>query len=408
MVLKSAKAALLGTALVLPFAAQAQQLGTTAPIIDLPTGYDEQLGAEMGPFTVYTSAEARAEYDSNIYAENSGSNSDLVLITAPRVEARTRNGPTQVTLRAQAQARTYAEYSTEDALSALAGAYLVTGMDSPDVIRADVSWQRAIEDRGDPEARNFIGSGPRRFDVLGAQAGWTHQGPRILLGAEGSIRKIDYLSALDNERDLTIYSGQVTAGYTVSGAVRAVVVGFANQRTFRLDEDTNGINRDATTYGARAGLRFDEGGILRGEATVGLFELDPKDPTLPKNSGVSVQANVSYLPTRRIALFMEAFRGDVATVRNGAQSRTDTNFVFGVQAEARRNLRLQASVNYRQTKYVGTSVKETTKGVRGEIEYRLTPNLSLALSARYSTRDSDLITEEFNRLRTGLELRVKL
>lgn len=407
MVLRSAKLALLGAALCAPFAAHAQQYGTTAPIIDLPNDYDEGLGATVGPFVVTASGEAGAQYDSNIYAQETGAQDDLVFITAPRFDARLNSGPTQISIRGEAQARKYVDHSSEDATSALAGVYLVSRPSGADQIQANASWNRAIEDRGDPEARRIPGLGPRKFDIFAGEASWNHDGPKIYFGARGGVQKINYLSSFDAERDLTIYSGQISTGYRISGSVRAIVVGFANHRAFRLDEDVNGINRDATTYGVRGGLRFGDEGIIRGEATVGTFRLDPKDPSLPSRSGLSLDGSLSYLPSRRVALFLDIFRGDVATVRSGAQSRTDTRVQFGVQAEARRNLRMEAALVYRRSAFIGTGTTETTKGVRGEVEYRVTPNVSIAATANYSNRDSDRPIDEFDRLRTGVEFRAR-
>lgn len=403
-----ARSALVCLAVATPALAYAQQIGRTAAILDLPDGNGERFGIEAGPFTVLPSAEARLEYDSNIYAEPDETDDDFIGVVSPRVEARLDRGQNQVVLRADATARKYFDHSTEDSVAALVAGLFTWGRGGPDQLSADVRWQRVIEDRGDPEARSLEALGPRKLDVMATELGWRHDGPRITLGVRGGVDKINYLASIDDERDLTNYAGRASLGLRISGPVSAVLLGFATHRDFRLRTGVRGIDRDATTVGARAGLSFGEGGILRGEASIGAFRLDPEDLSLPSRNGVSAEAALAYLPSRRIAITFNAFRGDVATVRTGAQARTDTVLQLGMQAEARSNFRLESSLFYRRSKFIGADLAETTLGVRGEAEYRLNPRLSLVGIGTISKRDSDRPDDEFERLRGAVELRARL
>ncbi|BBC72700.1 conserved hypothetical protein [Altererythrobacter sp. B11] len=408
MVLRSASAALLSLTLLVSPPLLAQQIGRTAPILDVPDDYAEGVGIEAGPFTLLPSAELRAEYDSNIYAKQKDAEDDLIGIIVPRLEARLNRESTQVAVRAEATGRKYLDHTREDSVAALVGASLMQGAGGPDRVTADVSWQRAIEDRGDPEARDVQALGPRKLDLLALETGWRHEGPRVSLAVRGSATKIDYVSDIDNERDLTNYAGRASVELGVGGTSSIVLIGFVTHRDFRLGGAVSDRNRDATTYGGRAGAKFGEGGLLRGEASIGVFQLEPADDTLPSRTGVSAEASLAYLPRRRLAIILNAFRGDVATVRSGAQSRTDTVVQLGVQAEARANFQLEGSVFYRRSQFIGADVAETTTGIRGEAEYRLTPRLSLVGSATYSRRKSNVPSDEFDRLRAAIEMRLRI
>jgi hypothetical protein len=388
--------------------AAAQQIGRTGAMLDLPDGNGERIGIDAGPFTLLPSAEARLEYDSNIYAEPDDPDDDLIAVISPRVEARLAQGQTQVALRAEATGRKYFDHTAEDSLAGLAGALVTFGRGSDDQVSADVRWQRVIEDRGDPEARDSEALGPRKLDIFASELGWRHGGPRLSLAVRGGVDKINYLAPIDEERDLTNYAGRVSLGFRISGAMEAVLLGFGTHRDFRLRGGASNLDRDATTMGARAGLAFGESGIIRGEASVGVFQLSPEDPRLESRTGLSAEAALAYLPSRRLAITLNAFQGNVATVRTGAQSRTDTVIQLGVQAEARANFRLEGSLFYRRSAFIGTDVAETTGGVRGEAEYRLNPRLSLVGAATFSKRDSDIPSDRFERLRGALELRVRL
>lgn len=407
MVLRRLIAPLLAASSLVPSVALAQSIDSTAPMLDVEDVFGLPEPVTVGPFRVIASGEAGVHYDSNVYAEETDPVDDFVLVARPRLEARTGDAGTRLAIETNAEIRKFLDQTSEDAVAAFVGATLTNELGSSDVLSATASWRRAIEDRGDPEARDVQTLGPRKIDVLSGGLNWAHQGPRISLGLRGDASKIDYLSAIDDERDLTLLSARASAGVRISPRERLVVIGFVNQRNFDQPFDDNGINRDASTYGARAGIRFGEQGILRGEATLGVFRFDPSDPTLEPYTGLSADASLAYLPTRRLAFTLDAFRGDSATVRAGARARTDTTLRAGIQAEARHNLRLEASVFYRESEFRGVGTTEQTAGVRAAAEFRINRIMSIVPSVTYADRTSDLPGEDFERFRGGVELRVR-
>ncbi|TPG42891.1 hypothetical protein EAH79_03400 [Sphingomonas koreensis] len=383
----------------------AQRIDQTAPIIDLPGQDLPPEGVPLGPFRLYPSAEAGVVYDSNIYASPTNVVGDGVFVLTPRVEAKLDSGPLNLSLLSELQFRRFFKHSTEDSDAAtlrIQGAY---DLGSTDTLAGFVSLRRAIEDRGDPEASQTRSTGPRRINLVDTEVAWTHDTGRAYLQVRGDASRINYLAPIDSDRDLAIYAGRATAGYYVSGNVRAIVTGFYNRRDFRLATDYTGVNRDADTYGVRAGLNLAQSGFFHGEATVGVFHFAPDDPSLKGRTGLSADISMSYLPSRRLGFTLDGFRGDVATVRNGAQQRTDTRVRLGVQAEARSNLHLQASAFYRHSSYIGTGITERTIGASGEAEYRINRYLAVALTGSYAKRRSDDPSQPFERTRVAIELR---
>ena len=96
-----------------------------------------------------------------------------------------------------------------------------------------------------------------------------------------------------------------------------------------------------------------------------------------------------------------------ATVRNGAQSRTDTRVRLGVQNEIYHNIRWQASVLYRRSNFIGTGQRERTIAGVAEIEYLLNRNISFALTGRVATRNSSRAFDDFDRTILGAEIRLQ-
>ena len=120
-----------------------------------------------------------------------------------------------------------------------------------------------------------------------------------------------------------------------------------------------------------------------------------------------MSAGLIYTPSPRWAVTLAGYRGVVATVRNGAQSRTDTRVRLGVQNEIYHNIRWQASVLYRRSNFIGTGQRERTIAGVAEIEYLLNRNISFALTGRVATRNSSRAFDDFDRTILGAEIRLQ-
>ena len=146
---------------------------------------------------------------------------------------------------------------------------------------------------------------------------------------------------------------------------------------------------------------------MRGEAAIGLFRFNPDDSSLESRTGVSGSVSLIYQPRERLAFTLDAFSGDVATVRNGAQARTDSRLRFGIQQEIYHNLRWQAGLTYLRTNYIGNPDSEKSFGGIAEVEYLVSRRVAVALQGRHSTRKSTDPLDEYRRNSIGLELRLQ-
>jgi hypothetical protein len=248
---------------------------------------------------------------------------------------------------------------------------------------------------------------PRKSNILTSDLGYRHLGSRIVLAARAATMRNNALRRIDRERDFTQWSLQGRAGVRASGTYQLFGEGFISRRNFDVKIDRSGTNRDSQTIGGRAGIEIDPGGFLRGEAAIGLFRFNPDDGSLDSRTGLSASASLTYQPRERLAFTLDAFSGDVATVRSGAQQRTDTRVRFGIQQEIYHNLRWQAGLVYQRTKYIGNSDKERTFGAIAEVEYLINRRVAIALQGRHSNRNSTDPLDEFHRNSIGLELRLQ-
>ncbi|MDB5713869.1 MAG: hypothetical protein JWO15_1266 [Sphingomonadales bacterium] len=387
-------------------AASAQQIEGPHSVFAATAEEYKPYGLQLGEVKILPTANVRIEYDDNIYAAPSNRIADWKLIVVPRVDLVLDKGKLQVNGVAEARIKRFFERKSENSTGALVGGRFQYKPSDTDAFAANLSGERVVEDRGDPEARTIATVGPRLFNSYNAEVSYERSG-RIGFDVHGGFNRLDYLSTIDAERDHDNFSGSARISYEISGTAHVYARSYAIIRKFRQRTDANGVNRDAKTYGLRAGMTFDPGGRLSGDAAIGLFRFDPTDTSLKARTGFSAQASLAYELSQRTSFTFDAFRGDVATVQRGAQSRTDTRLQLGLQQEIRHNFRVQAGAFYRRTNFVGSGIRETTKGGFGEVEYLFDRHLSVAATGRYADRSSSDPFGAFDRLRVGLELRFK-
>ncbi len=400
-------ALILVPATLAPGEALAQSLPDVAPALPRDDPEYEISPTFVGPVAITLEGNARVEYDDNIFALPEDKVGDAVFLASANAGFAVGTGNLTARLDSSVAIRRFADHSIQDTDAARFEGNLVYQPRATETFSLSASWERAVEDRGDPEARRSPALGPRTLDVSSMVAAYERSGGRLQLNLQAEATKFDATAAIDDDRDFTVYGGSAKLGLRVGGRMYATVSAFASQRDFRLAFSPNGINRDATIYGARAGVQFAPGGMLEGSLSAGIFRNNPEDPALNARTGLSVDGLLVYRPTRRMALIFDASRGDVATFRGGASGRTDTTVRATWEQEIRHNLYSSVSVGYRDSAFVDSGTDEQTVIGRGKLEFVLNRNVSLFGEVSYGSRNSDLPTEEFDRVRGSVGFRMR-
>lgn len=384
--------------------ASAQELDRAAALIEAPREYDPT-PIRIGAAALGIGLDLRGEYIDNLYALPDNEIDDFRLTLVPRANLLLDRQRYRIALRAQANVRRHADNPTENSVAALAGLEAAWRLSQADTLSLSALANRAVEDRGEPESLRSPAVSPRKYNILTGDLGYRRLAGRTLLVVRGSLNRTDAVRRSDRERDFLQWSAQARFGVRVSGTSTLFADSFVTRRQFDLRRDLSGVNRDSRTVALRGGMAIDPGGLVRGEAAIGLFRFNPDDPALRSRTGVSANASLIYQPRERTAFTLDAFRGDVATVRTGAQARTDTRLRLGVQQEAYHNLRMQAALVYRRSKFIGGGASERTLGGIAEVEYLLNRRMAVALQGRVANRDSTNPDEDSHRRSIGVELR---
>ena len=387
--------------------AQARDIGSTASAVYPNDKAYRELPMRLGSLNVSLGGEARVEYDTNVYATPSNARDDVHLELTPELQIATGPGTLTGQAHAAATVRRFANLKTENTEAWSLDGTLRWSPYATTSVTGRAFWNRTVEERGSPESRQDPNSGPREIDSLGADLRFRHMARRILFDLQGNFTKFDAVSRADDNRDFNGMNGVATVGWRITGITSVTASAFIARRDFRQEFTPTGEKRNTTTWGGRLGVEFEPGGVLQGNLSAGVFRFSPDEKTIPGRTGLSVSGSLTYRPRQRTAIMLDAFNGDVATFRSGAQGRTDTTLKLSVQQEIRHNLFATVGAGYRRTRYVGTGVKEQTPTVQGEVEYVMSRNMSVAGYATFGKRNSDDASQEFDRLKVGASFRLR-
>ena len=389
-------------------AAGAQEARRGASPLDLPRPGYERRPIRVGPAEMRIDVEVTTLYDTNVYATSRDGIDDIALIARPRVEIDWQSANTELHGEAYADTKRYLDQGRESATSFGAA---VSGRFKPGqehTLSSELRFDRAIENRADPEARASALLPPRKINILTGEAGYALTGTRIGLNLTGAVQKFDFLDPNENDRDFTMLRGSARATWRPAAPVSFFVETYINRRNFRTAVDLSGVNRDATTYGLLAGVSREVSPRLRGRIGAGVFRFDPDDGRLDGYSGFALSGDITWNPRARTAVTAQLFRGDVATARAGATGRTDTRVALSVEQEAYHNVLLRGRAGWTQSKYRGAGADTlNTWSAAVEGEYLVNRRFSLFVGANYARRTARDPLDKFSRAQVQAGVRVR-
>jgi hypothetical protein len=396
-------AALLGGA----SAAVAQS--TVAPAIDEDSkGEFSPSGVKIGSVKLIPSFDFGAEYTDNVYAQPTDRRSDAIFTVSPRLQALYARQKLQLTGMASVDVTRFATIKRENSVSAAVEGGAVWQAQSGVQIGTQAGFNRLTEDRGTIESRNNPGSGPRITNLIFAGAQFHRERGKFLFDVAGRFDRYDATSPADDARDFTAYSLTAKSGVRIAGSTYATITAFASYRDFRLPLEGTSITRNSLTYGVRGGLELTANSFLQGHVGIGIFRFDARSGLFKDRTGLSIDASLTYKPRRRTAIIVNALRGDVATFRLGATSRTDTEFGVGIQQAAHHDLFGTLGFVWRETRYQNDTTVLRTLGAQAKVEYLINRRMAVVGSVAYTKRTSNDPFNHYERFRGGIALRLAL
>ncbi len=186
---------------------------------------------------------------------------------------------------------------------------------------------------------------------------------KLRLGLTGNVERLTYGdaqfvgggTASQHDRDSTLVSAILRAGYEISPAITPFVEGEIGRRYYDLSVDSSGYRRSADRVGARAGVALDFGDKLRGEVSAGFIQESPDDSRLAAISGPSLAASLSWSPLRGTTVSLESSTTVEGTTTVGESGSLLHLASLSVERQMRANLTGTASVGAFYRDYTGSN-----------------------------------------------------
>lgn len=377
------------------------------PIARLPRPGYEPRAIRIGRTIVQPTLDANLTYDDNIFATRTDREDDAIVTVTPRLKATRQTSGLDLEAEAHADFIRYASNTRENVNSFGASLGAVKALGKSQSFTTNLSFDRSFERRSDPEADFDRARSPALINLVTGEFRYRYQGARLGIMPAVTISQLDYLPAIDADRDTRTYRGALRGSIRIKDRMALFIEPFINRRDQRLRVDRSGVDRDTTTAGVLGGISFDLADRLQGDLGVGVFRANPDDPSLRSFTGIAASGSLVWHPRTRTAVSLDVFRGDVATVRAGAIGRIDTRIALAIDQEARHNLLLRASIGLRNIHYRGT-INRDQRFLTGQAEasYLVSRRLALVVGTAYTRRDADVRDDKFNHWQTTVGVRL--
>lgn len=205
----------------------------------------------------------------------------------------------------------------------------------------------------------------------------------------GPARLDDNSLVSQSDRDATLYTGRVRAGYELSPALRPFVEAEIGRRQYDRTVDSGGYRRSSNRYALRGGIEFDISEKLRGELAAGWLTERPDDPALAPVSGATVSGNLAWSPVRGTTVELNASTDVETTTAAGETGSLLYSGSLALSRELRSNLTGRALVGMDFRDYGGGGNDIVLRG-EASLTWWLNRNLGVTGRLRHETQKSTL------------------
>lgn len=352
----------------------------------------DALGVRSGAFIWRPSLELGAEFNDNIFATATGTESDTIFVIAPAVSVDTTWSNHAFNAFADVRHNEYADFGSESTTDYSLGASGRLDIARGSSIASSLSHSRGTEPRTSAGAAGFAAE-PIRFDTTTFAIGGEHTFNRLRLRGGYDFVKSDYEDARligggvasQDFRDQDTHRLTLRADLAISPDTAVFARYRFNQRDFRLAPPAVPASRDSDGYTFDVGVEFDLGGIARGEIGAGYTKQEYDSPVFGAVDGVSVDGLVEWFPTQLTTITFTARRSIEDSGLAAAASFVGTALSAQADHELLRNVILTARLDYANDDYQGIDREDERWGATLQATYLM--NRNVGLSARYSHLD---------------------
>jgi hypothetical protein len=363
---------------IAPVHALAQQpLEESVSVRDRPREEYDPLGKRFGGFTLNASVALAAGTTDNLFATETGEESDTILSLSPSARLASNWSRHALVLEAGGRLESHQDFSNEDVDTGYGRATGRLDIGTSSSLSASVGASHSVEPRTNPDAPT--GGDPVEFDRTDLSLSAAHRFNRVQVRATAARREYDYSGSQafrDSVQDSL--TGRVEA--EVSPRVGLVFQAAADQREY---DTLPALDSDGTTF--LAGVSIDFTDLMRGEITAGQFNRDYASGG--SLDGVAVEADLEWYVTGLTTISLHARRNAEEVGGTVAQPFTESQYGVRVDHELLRNVILTAGAEFGQREYDVLDRNDDFVAADVGADYFL--NRRVALQARYRHDEVD-------------------
>jgi hypothetical protein len=358
--------------------------------------YDPR-GVPLGGFMAFPTLDLGASYDSNVLRTDSDPQHDYVVQMTPGLFLRSEWVRHYLAARAGATRYHYSRLSSENRtewnVSAGGRLDILTGFNLTGAASYDSTFEpRTSRDQTDAAK-------PTPYTRSGTRAAFSYNPFRwgIQLGAEFERYDFGHTELVpeagggernNDDRNRDVYTMYTTAVYEFSPGYGAFVRPSFEKRVYDLNTG-RAAGRDANSFKLDGGVSLLLTRLITGEAYLGYINYDAEGANFQDLSGINYGAQLRWYPSELITVHLNASRTPNATTIDGAAVGDDQYVAVGADYEVLRNVILQGSVAYTDSRFGGTARRDEDFGAQLGLRYLmnnyLTANLRILRTTRTST-----------------------
>ncbi|EGD59044.1 hypothetical protein Y88_1106 [Novosphingobium nitrogenifigens DSM 19370] len=354
--------------LILPGMAMAQQ--AVDPRMEEDTAatrprpeYD-QPGLQAGNFLIFPTLAADLAISDNIYARRDIRVGDEVFSVRPTVWARSRWQRHEFNLHANGQVDRYVSHAGENNETWATGFDGRIDIGKETELHGNLNFAHNIEPRGST-GDTLFGAAPVAYGLLTADLRVDQAFYHTRVTVAGHLDRFRYSPRVLNDtpidlsyRDYDYLEGRVRVAQGVSPGMAAYAEFSIASSTYTFNLQGSG-QRDATQYSGLVGVAFGLNRLIHGEAGIGYFRRDFKDPAYRGTQGLNYNVSLAWSPTRLTTVNLVAARTFQRAPMMGVAGIEEQGFTVTVVHELLRNLLLKPGGGYTRDSYQGADRHDT-------------------------------------------------
>ena len=241
------------------------------------------------------------------------------------------------------------------------------------------------------------------YTTVGGTAGLGQRFNRVEVALKGGADRTTYQSstftdgttASNADRNFDRYFGALRASYELTPGVKPFIETGVDRRVHDLAIDRSGVRRDSDGRYVKGGTTFELERTLTGDVALGYVERTYEDPTLPKISGLTFDASLTWLASA------------LTTVKLTARTTVDETILLGVAGAFTREIALEVDHAFRRwliatlkvsgasIDYVGSPREDERYATSAFVTYKLTREVWLKGEYRHEWRHSNVAGNDY-------------